>query len=650
MFDKIFIPFKIGNVEIKNRIVMPGMGNAKGTWDGYGTDALDAWYVARAKGGTGLIITEITAIEPHAPQGIWEAAIYDDSYIPGYVKMVNEVHAAGAKIFLQLHHAGRESDEDITDEEVLAVSKIPCPLHRQINREMTTEEVWEIIEAYGDAAERGKRAGFDGIEVHGGHGYLPAQFMSMHTNKRTDEFGGDMASRAKFGIEMVKNIKAKCGVDYPVMLRFSGDELVADGRRVRETIMYLKMMIREAGLDAVNITVGTYGVMHSIIAPSQLDIMYVMDSVEKVKKALTPFGVPVLGVGRINDPTVAEMLIEDGVLDAVCCGRALIADPEFVNKTKEGRLDEICPCIGCMTRCQGLPGSPLSPGGISCACNPLSGWELTYKVEKVANHKNLVVVGGGPGGLYAAMLAAKCGHKVTLFEKDEKLGGQALIACMPPHKSEIARLVKHYVTMCKKYGVELRTGVQATADDVLALKPDAVILATGSKPVVPNLENDGIAVVKAVDILKGDIMCGENVLVVGGGLVGLETAEYVAMQNRRATVVEMQAQAGADVHFSIQYHVLKSLRGSDIPVLTNTKVVRFTVDGAVCEGPDGEFVLKGFDQVAMAVGSKSYNPLEEALTGKVAYLKAIGDAIDVGKIAQTTDYAMHAVLNLNATC
>lgn len=648
MFEKIFTPFKIGNVEIKNRIVMPGMGNAKGTWDGYDTDALDAWYVARAKGGTGLIITEITAIEPHAPQGVWEAAIYDDSYIPGYVKMVNEVHDAGAKIFLQLHHAGCESDEEITDEEVLAVSQIPCPLHRQLNREMTTEEIWGIIEAYGDAAERGKRAGFDGIEVHGGHGYLPAQFMSMHTNKRTDEFGGDMMGRAKFGIEMVKNIKAKCGADYPVMLRFSGDELVSDGRRVRETIMYLKLMIKEAGLDAVNISVGTYGVMHSIIGPAQIDIMYVMDAVEQVKKALTPMGIPVLGVGRINDPTVAEMLIEDNVLDAVCCGRAQIADPEFVNKAKEGRLDEICPCIGCMTRCQGLPGSPLSPGGISCACNPLSGWELMYKAEKAANPKKLVVVGGGPGGLYAAMLAAKCGHKVTLLEKNVKLGGQALIACMPPHKAEIVRLIKHYITMCKKYGVELHTGTEATAEDVLALSPDAVILATGSIPVSPNIKNAGISIVPAVDILKGEVMCGENVLVVGGGLVGLETAEYIAMQNRKATVVEMQAQAGADVHFSIQYHVLNSLKESEIRVLTDTKVLRFTADGAVCAGADGEFALKGFDQVAMAAGSKSYNPLEEALSGKVGFVKAIGDAIDVGKIAQTTDYAMHAVLDLNA--
>lgn len=642
MFDSLFSPFKIGNVEIKNRIVMPGMGTSKAN-GGYPNDALTAWYVARAKGGTGLIMTGITAVEPRGKYYASQDSFYDDEGIPAYTKMVDAVHAAGAKFFLQLHHIGRETTQNLRPGEVVAVSKIPGGYTPGLNRELTTQEVWEIINSYGDAALRGKKCGFDGVEIQGGHGYLPAQFMSMHFNRRTDEFGGDIYHRAKFGIELIKNIKAKCGADFPVSLRFSGDELVSDGRRINESILLIQLMIKEAGLDAINITLGTFDVMEHLIAPSMQDIMFLAENIRKVKESVD---IPVLGVGRINDPAVADYLVANGFMDGVCMARAHIADPEFANKAQAGQLDEITPCIACLTRCQSMPGAPRSPISVSCAANPMSGFETVHKLEPVKHPKKVVIVGAGPAGLYAAILAAQSGHHVSLLEKDEKLGGQALIACMPPHKQEIARLIKHYITMCKNTGVDIRTGVEADAAYVLSLEPDYVILATGSKPVMPPFRNDGIPMVKAVDLLKGDILCGSNVLVIGGGLVGLETAEYAAMQRRHAAVVEMQPKAGADVNPAVSLYILDELKKEEVPVYTNTKLKYLTADGAVCEGPDGEFTLTGFDQAAIAIGSKPYNPLQSELEDKVKTV-VIGDAISVGKICNATDYAMYAVLDLN---
>ena len=620
MFKHVLSPYKIGGMEIQNRFVMPGMGvNENGTVD----EATIAWYEARAKGGFGLIITEFFAVDALGKAVPGEVVLDNDEIIPMLAKLPERIHNYKTKIFMQIHHAGRETNSYVIGAQPVSASAIPCPMNRELVRELKTEEVYEIIEKFGDAALRAKKAGFDGIEIHAGHGYLATQFMSAYVNRRTDEFGGDITGRAKFGIEIVKNIKTKCGSDFPVCMRLSGDELVESGRKLSETVILAKLL-EEAGVDVFNISIGVYATPQYMVAPYPAAIGFNVNAAEAIKKVVH---IPVIAVGRINDPVLMESVIEDGSCDFVALGRTSIADAEFPNKVKEGRSDEISPCVGCNTRCQGKTGCDPNETGISCAFNPFSGHETSLKLKKTDSPKNVVVVGGGVGGLESAWVAAACGHLVTLLEKTDRLGGQIVYGCVPPNKVELSRAVKYYKTMCKKYGVKIKTNFEATKENVLEHNPDAVILATGAIPVQPNIANEGIPVVQALDILGGKVQAGNRVLVIGGGLVGLETAEFLTSQLRSVTVVEMLNEVGNGIGDSIKFFVLKSLKENNVQIITGAKVEKFTVDGAVCTTKDGEIKLEGYDMVVIAMGTKSFNLLETELEGQIKKLYVIGDAL-----------------------
>jgi NADPH-dependent 2,4-dienoyl-CoA reductase/sulfur reductase-like enzyme len=362
-----------------------------------------------------------------------------------------------------------------------------------------------------------------------------------------------------------------------------------------------------------------------------------------IKKAVN---VPVMVVGRINDPVMVEDILAEGIADFVALGRASLADPEFPNKVKENKAEEISPCVGCMTRCVGAPGVDPDDHGISCMLNPFSGRELTMKITKTESPKNIVVVGGGPGGLEAAWVSAARGHKVTIFEKNNKFGGQVVPGSMPPAKHELGRAIKYYVTMCKKYGVDIKLGVEADVEKIMAVNPDEVIIATGSTPINPPIANDGIPTVQAIDVLLGKATPGKNVLVVGGGLVGIETAEYLLTLNSKSTVVEMKDKAGEGVNESTQYFIFKNLKEGGVDILTNTKVEKFTKDGAICTDPSGEVNLSGYDMVILALGSRAYNPLEENLKDKVKSVHLIGDAVRARRIVDAVEEAARLAISL----
>ncbi|WP_238902801.1 MULTISPECIES: FAD-dependent oxidoreductase [unclassified Clostridium] len=637
MFKSVLSPHKIGKLELQNRFVMPGMGvNENGTVD----DVTVAWYSERAKGGFGLIITEFFAVDSLGKAVPGEVVLDNDDIIPMLSKLPEGVHNYGTKIFMQIHHAGRETNSYVINGQPVSASPIPCPVNRELPRELTTEEVYELIEKFGDAALRAKKAGFDGIEIHAGHGYLPTQFMSAYVNRRTDEFGGDITGRAKFGVDIVKNIKKKCGDDFPICMRLSGDELVDSGRRLNETAILAKLL-EEAGVDAFNVSTGVYATPQFMVAPYPADLGFNISAAEVIKKAVN---IPIISVGRLNDPILMDAAIEDGLCDFVALGRTSIADAEFPNKVKEGIIDEISPCVGCNTRCQGNS----SFEGISCAFNPLSGHETTMKIKKSDSPKNVVIVGGGVGGLETAWLSAACGHKVTLLEKTDKLGGQIVYGCVPPKKGELSRAVKYYITMCKKYGVDIKLNFEATKENIKELNPDAVVLATGAKPIQPNIKNDGIPVVQALDILGGKVQAGNRVLVIGGGLVGLETAEFLASQLRQSTVVEMMDEVGKEIGHSVKFFLLKAIKENNIEIITGAKVEKFTTDGAICTKNNEELTLSGYDMVVLAMGTKSYNPLEEELKDQVKELYLIGDAVNgkVKSIAEAVDAAANVALNL----
>jgi 2,4-dienoyl-CoA reductase-like NADH-dependent reductase (Old Yellow Enzyme family)/thioredoxin reductase len=642
MFNHILSPCKIGQLEIPNRFVMPGMGvNHNGTVD----ETTLAWYGARAQGGFGLIITEFFAIEKRGIAVPGEIVFDNDDLIPSVSKLPEHIHnlGTGTKIFMQIHHAGRETVSYFTGEQPVSASAIPCPVNRELVKELSTEETYELIEKFGDTALRAKKAGFDGIELHAGHGYLLTQFMSSYVNRRTDEFGGDLTSRARFGVEVVKNIKKKCGSDFPVCMRLSGDEVVESGRNIRETALLAKLL-EEAGVDAFNISTGVYAVMHYQVAPYPVTPGFNVSAAEAVKKAVS---VPVIAVGRINDPVLMESLIEEGSCDFVALGRESIADNALPNKIRDNKIDEISPCVGCNTRCQGASGSVPEARGISCAFNPFSGNELNLKIQPSDYSKHIVVIGGGVGGLEAAWVSALRGHKVTLLEKSDKLGGQIVYGCVPPNKAELARAVKYYITMCKKYNVDIKMNFEASKEIVAELKPDVVILATGATPIQPNIPNDGIPVVQALDLLGGKVQAGNRVLVIGGGLVGLETAEFLSSQLRSSSVIEMLDTVGNGIGDSVKYFIMKNLKESNVDIHTGLKVEKFTKDGAICTSKEGEVTLTGYDMVVLAMGTKSYNPLETELNSEDYDLYVIGDALD--KNAKTIAAAVDSAARLAIT-
>jgi len=630
MFSNVLSKGKIGSVKLENRFVMPAMGSNHGTDDGRVGQKIIDYYVARAKGGFGLIITEFTCVDLPGKALPGQLLITSDDYIEGFKKLTDAVHETKSKIFLQIQHSGRQTNSYFTGMQPVAPSAIPCPVNKEIPRALTTEEVYEIIEKFGDAAVRAKKSGFDGVEIHGAHGYLPAQFLSGYSNKRTDEFGGDLVNRARFSTEIIKNIKQKCGDDFPVIFRISGEEKVHGGREIEEAVAIAKLL-EAAGADAIHVSLGVYASMPWMVPPANVKAGFNIWAAAAVKKSVN---VPVIAVGRINDPLLAETIIENEAADYVALGRAAIADPEFPNKVKENRINEISPCIGCLTRCNGEPGCDPNDKGVSCMVNPFTGHESTWVLKPAENAKKVVIVGGGPGGLECAWLSAKRGHEVILLEKSNRLGGQMIPAAVPPNKHEISRAIGYYITMCKKYGVDIRLNTEATVESVMTLEPDVVVLATGGVPLDCPVPTEK-PVVNAIDVLDGKAFLGDNVLIVGGGMVGLETAEHVISQNRRATIIEMQAQVGSDLNPNIKYFLLKTLQEAGVEILTDTRVENITERTVACVNLQGAIDLEGFDTIVMAIGSVSYNPFYEDLKDKVE-VHVIGDAKQVRK-------AIHAI-------
>ena len=631
MFENVLNKGKIGKAELRNRFVVPAMGSHRSGLEGTVTDELIAYYTSRARGGYGLIITEATGVDPYGLMGVNQFKIISDDSIPGFKRLADSIHAEGAKLFIQLHHAGRWALNREIGLPLFSSSAIPWHLRDEIVQELTTQEVYDTIERFGDAALRARKAGCDGVELHGAHAYLITQFTSPYINRRIDEFGGDITGRSRFPVNIIKNIKQKCGADFPVIARICGDEFVDGSMKLNETRVMARIL-EEAGADALHISVGllsAFGDEDLSLASYRTPMGFNTYAAEEIKRSVN---IPVITVGRLTDPVMMDTVIKDGMADFVALGRASIADPELPNKVLEGRIDEIIPCISCLTSCVAMPTVPReSVKRISrCSINPFSGRESDMKIEPADKKKTIVVVGGGVGGLEAAWVSAARGHRVVLLEKDGKPGGQAYIASIPPNKQTLTLVIRHYITMCKKYGVDIRLNTEATADMIVSLKPDAVILSTGAKPIELLIPNDGIEVVQAADMLNGKLVAGKNVLVVGGGLVGIETANFLLTQMRSVTVVEMLAEVGEDLVLKDIF--LKKLCDSGVNIMTSTEVERFTKDGAVCSTPNGEITLSGYDFVVSAVGSKAYNPLEQELVGKAPEIHVIGDAKESRRI------------------
>jgi 2,4-dienoyl-CoA reductase-like NADH-dependent reductase (Old Yellow Enzyme family)/thioredoxin reductase len=635
-YPSLFQPLKIGSLQLKNRLVVPPMGSGFAAEDGSVTDRLINYHEARAKGGFALITLEVTAVDGVEGKGSGhQLSIFDDRFIPGFKRLVERVHSAGAKVGVQLYHPGRVTlPAFIGGRQPVGPSPIPDPIWRQDTRGLTVQDIERLVESFAQGARRAKEAGFDIIELHGAHGYLISQFMSGYANKRTDEYGGGFEGFIRFPVEIIRRIRQLIGPDFPVFFRISGEELVPMGRTTTESVEVAKRLIQE-GVNVIDVSIGVMESSAVTSAPPDMEQGFNAGMAAAFKKALS---VPIIAVGRINEPEVAEEIVSSGKADLVAIGRQSLTDPEWPNKIAAGRKDDIVKCISCNEGCiEGL-AIWLRPS-ITCVQNLALGMEAEYASPRAAKKKKVLVAGGGPAGLEAARTAALWGHQVILYEKDKTLGGQVNIAAIPPKKDIYNEVTLSRAKAIKELKVETHLGEKVTPDIVKKITPDVLIIATGSKPLVPPIAGiDRKNVITAAEALKG-AKVGDKVVVVGGGLVGCETADYLAAQGKDVTIVEMLRHTARDIGPAARFFLRRRMKEKGIKIMTSTTVEEIADDGVKVKTGEGSQVLGSVDTVVLSTGAESVNELEPAVKGIVSEVYVIGDACKPGKILAAVEQA-----------
>lgn len=641
-YNALFTPLSVKNMTIENRIVMTPMGTNFGEQNGEMSFLHIDYYEQRAMGGTGLIIVENACVSfPQGSNGTTQLRIDHDNYIPRLYKLCEDVHKHNTKIAIQLNHAGASAMEKRIGMQPVSASDLPNKRGGAKPRPLAKDEIYEIAKKYGEAAKRAQTIGFDAVEIHAGHSYLISQFLSPLTNNRTDEFGGSAENRARFAALVMKEVRDAVGPMFPIIVRISADELLEGGNTLDDSIELLTFFEQEA--DIIDVSAGL-----SDSIQYQIDANYLADGWRSyMAKAIKErFGKPVMTTGNIRDPKVANQIVEDGVSDLIGLGRQMIADPNWPNKAKYGKEDEIRKCVSCNIGCSGHRIGLNRP--IRCTVNPSVNEGIDYAQHKVKKPCNVVVIGGGTAGLEAACTSAEVGCTTFLIEKNAELGGLCRTIAKIPDKKRLNDFPMYLENRAKKLNnLFTFTNMEADMNFINNLKPDIIVNATGSTPLLPpinglkdNIDQEDGKVRSILKMIKDipnfpEDATNKKVVVVGGGAVGLDVVEFFAKRGADVSIVEMLPVVGKDLDFVTKVDVTNMLEKHDVNVLTNTALKEVKAESFIVE-KDGKQETLTFDYGFVCLGMRNYAPIYETLQNEYqdsdVEIVNIGDSVRARRI------------------
>lgn len=687
-YDMLFSPMKIGNVEIKNRIVMAPMCMGFGQYNGCATETMMNYYEERAKGGVGLIFTEITRInDVTGASSFGQLGMSHDYQIPALREMADRIHKHNCKIMVELHHPGRQNlglmigtvpicnigsklmgnlytkiltqavipqGKKLQDKHIVPRTVAPSKCERSkmsdsVNRELSVNEIKRIICQFIEGAVRVKKAGCDGVELHAAHGYLIQQFLSPNTNKRTDQYGGNLENRMRFLLEIIDGIRSNCGKDFPIVVRLTVDEMYSEigqngkGYNLEEGIK-MAIILSDKGIDAIDVSSAAYDTFNYWLEPTTFTPGWRKYLASEVKKVVD---IPVIAANLIRSPKQAEMQLEEGTQDFISLGRPLIADPHWPNKVKSGNENLIKRCVCCLYCFESMMKGAYKYTHGNCSVNPFVGRE-NVSLKQNGNGRKVLIIGAGCAGLTAAELLSKRGFDVTVLEKESKQGGQLNLASKPPHKEKINWVCEDLLSNAINSGAKVLFDIKADKNIIASYSPEIVITATGGNAIHPKSFN-GDNVVTVTQVLNGDIdISNKKVAVIGSGMTGLETSELLVSKGNKVTVVEMADKIAPGAWFQQLDDALPVLEKAGTEFLTSHKLLSVSSSGIELENlKEKKAVAIKVDLVVLSLGVRSDNSLYNDIKNSDSYkVYNIGDSNKIGRIANATESAYQLVMNI----